>query len=78
MTEQSLVAIVAENPVVVLTDQAKFDRFYQEMKRETDAHVADLTTEKGRKAIASLAFKVARTKTAIDEAGLNQYTRAGV
>jgi colicin import membrane protein len=50
------------------------------MKRETDALDADVTTEKGRKAIASMAYKVARTKTAIDEAGkkLNEEARARI
>ena len=57
------------NAVIILQDAAKFDQFYENIKRETDAHVPDLTTETGRKAIASLAYKVARTKTAIDDAG---------
>ena len=73
----SLIPLVEANPVMVLTDGATFNRFYEEMKRETDAHVPDLTTDKGRKAIASLAYKVARTKTAIDDAGklLNEEAR---
>ncbi|WP_277750417.1 hypothetical protein [Croceibacterium ferulae] len=39
-----------------------------------------MTTAKGRKAIASLAAKVARTKTAIDDAGkkLNEEARAKI
>lgn len=57
------------NPVVVLTDREKFNCFYDDMKRETDALKIDLTTEMGRKNIASMAYKVARTKTAIDDAG---------
>lgn len=65
----SIVALVEATPVVVLTDKRKFSEFYEAMKAECDAHVPDLTTEKGRKAIASLAYKVARTKTAIDDAG---------
>lgn len=74
----NIVALVEANPVVVLTDKRKFSEFYEGMKAECDAHVPDLTTEKGRKAIASLAYKVARTKTAIDEAGkaLNEDARA--
>lgn len=57
------------NAVEVLQHPAKFDKFYDDIKRETDAHETDLTTERGRKAVASLAYKVARTKTAIDDAG---------
>jgi len=76
-TENSLAQIVEANPVVVLTDSAKFSRFYEDMRQEVDAHVPDLTTASGRKAIASLAYKIARTKTAIDDAGkqLNEAAR---
>lgn len=57
------------NPLVILTDGVKFDRFYDDVKRETDKLEIDLTTDSGRKRIASMAYKVAQTKTAIDEAG---------
>lgn len=75
-----IVALVEATPVIVLTDKAKFNQFYEAMREECDAHVPDLTTEKGRKAIASLAYKVARTKTAIDDAGkkLNEEARARI
>lgn len=65
----SLIPLVQANPVMVLQDSEKFDRFYEEVAREVRAHVPDLTTPGGRKEIASLAYKVARTKTAIDDAG---------
>lgn len=65
----SLIPLVEANPVMVLVDSEKFDRFYEEVAREVKAHVPDLDTATGRKAIASLAYKVARTKTAIDDAG---------
>lgn len=78
--ETSIVAVVESNPLLVLTDQQKFSEFYEAIKRETDALDADVATEKGRKAIASMAYKVARTKTAIDEAGkrLNEEARARI
>lgn len=75
------IAIIVEtNPVIVLTDNVRRDELFAHIRAEVDAHVPDLTTEKGRKAIASLAFKVARTKTAIDEAGkkLNEEARAQI
>lgn len=77
---KDIVSIVEANPVMVLTDRETFSRFYEQMKRETDALDADVTTEKGRKAIASMAYKVARTKTAIDEAGkkLNEEARTRI
>lgn len=81
-TEKStdIVAVVNANPIMVLTDEQKFDQFYEAMKQETDSHVPDLSTDKGRKEIASLAYKVSRTKTAIDDAGkkLNEDARAKI
>lgn len=79
-TGVALVALVAENPVVVLTDAKKFSDFYKAMRAETDAFTPDVTTATGRKAIASLAFKVTRTKTAIDDAGkrLNEEARTKI
>lgn len=41
----------------------------QEIESEAGKFVADVTTEEGRKEIASMAYKVARTKTALDDAG---------
>ncbi len=61
--------VVADNPGLVLVDRQKRDELYDHIRREVDSFVPDLTTETGRKAIASLAYKVARTKTALDDAG---------
>lgn len=76
----SIVAQVEATPILVLTDKEKFSDFYKAMKAECDALEIDLETEKGRKAIASMAYKVARTKTAIDDAGkkLNEEARARI
>ncbi len=76
----NIVALVEATPVIVLTDREKYSAFYEAMKAECDLHVPDLTSEKGRKAISSLAYKVARTKTAIDDAGkkLNEEARARI
>lgn len=75
-----IIALVEATPVMVLTDREKFSQFYDAIKRETDALDADVSTDKGRKAIASMAYRVARTKTAIDEAGkkLNEEARARI
>jgi hypothetical protein len=75
-----IVELVEANPVMVLTDAKKFSEFYEAMRRETDALDADVSTDRGRKAIASMAYKVARTKTAIDDAGkkLNEEARARI
>lgn len=78
--QREIIALVEATPVIVLTDKKKFSEFYEAMRRETDALDIDLSTEKGRKAIASMAYKVARTKTAIDDAGkkLNEEARARI
>jgi colicin import membrane protein len=71
---------VAQNPAIVLMDKAKRNALYEHIRHEVETFVPDLTTEAGRKAVASLAYKVARTKTAIDEAGkeLNDKYRAKI
>lgn len=76
-SDLSIVKAVEANPVLVLVDEAKFDELYAEMMREVNAFVPDLGTATGRKEIASVAFKVTRTKTAIDAAGkkLNEDAR---
>jgi len=78
--QTALVAQVNANPGLVLLDKERFNQFYEAIKEETDKLVPDLTTEKGRKEIASMAFKVAKTKTAIDAAGklLNEEARAKI
>lgn len=65
----AIALIVQQTPVVVLTDEAKRNEFYAHIQAEIDAFEPDISTDKGRKAIASLAYKIARTKTAIDAAG---------
>ncbi len=65
----SIAVIVESNPGIVLIDKQKRSEFYEHVKAEVESFVHDLSTEAGRKRTASLAFKVARTKTAIDDAG---------
>lgn len=70
-------ALLPQNPVAVLTDEKQYSEFYKRVKDEVSAHVPDLTTAKGRGEIKALAYKVTRTKTAIDDAGkkLNEEAR---
>lgn len=76
----SIAVIVAQNPAVVLVDPGKRDDLYAHIRREIEAFVPDITTNKGREAIKSFAFKIVRTKTAIDAAGkqLNEEARAKI
>lgn len=75
-----IATIVAATPAIVLVDRDKRVSLYAHIEREIEAFVPDLTTVKGRYAIKSLAFKVTRTKTAIDAAGklLNEEARAKI
>lgn len=75
-----IATVVEQTPVVVLTDKEQREAFYEHIQREVDAFEADTSTEKGRKAIKSLAYKITRTKTAIDDAGkqLNEEARARI
>lgn len=75
-----IVAIVMQTPVVVLTDAKQRSSLYAHIEREIEAFVPDVTTNKGREAIKSLAFKVTKTKTAIDAAGklLNEEARSQI
>lgn len=61
-----------EQAVAILTDEAKAEAFFAKVSAEVRAHVPDLSDTAGRKAIASIAYKVARTKAAIDKARLAQ------
>nr|MDA3887260.1 hypothetical protein [Allgaiera sp.] len=45
------------------------DPIIARIRAEVMSHAPDLTTDKGRKAIASLAYKVSTSKTALDNAG---------
>lgn len=79
-TGTAIALIVSQTPVVVLTDEEKRAEFYAHIQAEVDAFVPDVSTAKGRDAIKSLAYKITRTKTAIDAAGkeLNEEARAKI
>jgi hypothetical protein len=47
------------------TNDEEFDKLYSQVKEAVDKHIPDTTTKTGRDAIASMAYKVARTKTAL-------------
>jgi len=75
-----IATVTAETALAVLTSPEKFDELIGKIRAEVNAHVPDLTTKKGRDAIKSLAYKVTRTKTALDDAGkeLNAGKRAEI
>ncbi len=69
---QELVAIPPKDAMAVFTadDPAiAFAPFLAHIRRELDAFVPDLSTAKSRKEIASIAYKVAQSKTYLDNIG---------
>lgn len=58
------------DPAIVLQDEKKAAAFYAACAAEVEAHKPDLTTDTGRKAIASLAYRSNTRKAAIDKARL--------
>lgn len=55
--------------VAMFSKPSQVDDLIARLEAEALSHAPDLTTVKGRKAIASLAYKVAQSKTALDKAG---------
>lgn len=58
-----------ETALQVYSSANGLDPFLQKIREEIDGFVPDVTTRKGREAIASIAYKVARSKTALDNVG---------
>lgn len=55
--------------VATFTDEKEFDKLYDAIEKKVKEHVPDVSTKTGRDAIKSLTYKVARTKTALDNQG---------
>nr|DAE54963.1 MAG TPA: hypothetical protein [Caudoviricetes sp.] len=64
-----LVVIEKSNAMAVFTSKEQLDPLLEKIETEARSLIPDLTTKKGRDAIASMAHKVARSKTYIDNAG---------
>ena len=73
----SLLPLVEADPSMVLTDGAKFAAFLEAVRVESAKAGVDVSTAKGRDAIKSAAYKIVRSKTAIDATGktLNESAR---
>jgi colicin import membrane protein len=56
-------------PAALLQDGTKVDQLIATIEAELEKQRPDTSTKKGREAIASFAYKISRTKTAIDDAG---------
>ena len=64
-----LVFIDKQNAMAVFTTKEQLDPIIEAIEKEARSLVPDVSTRKGRDAIASMAHKVARSKTYIDNAG---------
>lgn len=82
MTDTSTALVIPEKTELAAIFRAEngIDPIIAKIAAKVREHKPDLSTDKGRKAIASLAYAVARSKTALDEAGkqLNEEARAQI
>jgi hypothetical protein len=65
-----IVAEAQRNAVALFTDEQKYDEFYKRVRDSVSGFVPDVTTDKGRREVASVAFRVTKAKTTLDKAGL--------
>lgn len=77
MTEATQLAELppTETALEVYSKPGGLDPWLDKIRAEVSGHVPDLATKKGREAIASLAFKVRKVKTALDGIGKEQVDR---
>ena len=71
MSANTELAVVppAETALAVYSTPHGLEPWLQQIRTEIDGFTPDISTRKGRDAIASMAYKVARSKTALDEVG---------
>lgn len=69
MSEQELIVVPAETALAVFTETGAIDPYLAKIRAEIDSFVPDVSTKKGRDEIASMAYKVARSKTYLDGVG---------
>ena len=71
MNDASEIALLPprETALQVYTAPQGLDPYLAKIKEELDAFVPDVSTKRGRDAIASIAYKVAKGKTALDNIG---------
>lgn len=70
MTKESvstdlIISLPAAMTAEAFTDDRQFDALYTKINEAVAKHIPDVSSKTGRDAIASLAYKVARTKTAL-------------
>ncbi|MDR7875782.1 cell envelope biogenesis protein TolA [Yersinia mollaretii] len=68
------IVIEAKNALAVFTQPDHIESILQQVEKEVNSFVPDVSTKKGRDAIASLGLKVAKTKTYLDGLGKDLVT----
>jgi transcription termination factor Rho len=69
VSEESALIPASKLDVAIIFSDEGLEEILTEIERQVKAHVPDVTTDHGRKDIASLAYKVARSKTVVDDFG---------
>lgn len=71
MSDKTDIAVLPpkESALQVFTAPKGLDPYLQRVRQEIDAFTPDVSTKKGRDAVASIAYKVAKSKTALDKMG---------
>lgn len=73
MTTETALTVIDSTTAPALFVAGGCEPIIESIRAEIEKHVADISTAKGRDAIKSLAHKVAKSKTALDNAG-KEYT----
>ena len=74
MNTTELIIPTKETALQVFQTEKGLDPFLAHIKKEIDSFVPDISTKKGRDAIASMAYKISKSKTAIDDVGKDLVT----
>ena len=70
MTEKALIVVEKLDVAIVFSDDG-MAKILKEVETKAMAHVPDLSTDDGRKDVAAMAYRVARSKTLLDDLGKN-------
>lgn len=71
MSTELMIELPKQNALQVFVENGGIDPYLDKIRKEALSLVPDISTKKGRAEIASMAAKVARSKTYLDEAGKN-------
>jgi colicin import membrane protein len=69
MSQTELVTIPAQTALQVFTTDGAMEPFLARVRQEIDGFTPDITTAKGRKAVAAMAYKVSQTKSYLEGVG---------